>query len=143
MKKLLGLIIVFAMILTLNTCNQAKGPGGLFINLHTDNYKYAMHAFHFAGKQLEKGHPVVVFLNGSATDIAVETSEYAIKEMNGKTPYKMLEHQMSKGLKVIVCQYCMKMHKIEKSALIKGAEVGNPDLVGKYLYDPSYKVISW
>ena len=116
---------------------------GLFINLTTINIGEAGHVVHFAGKMLERGHPVTFFLNHQAVLFVGKRGPQATFRMSGQTLRDMLSEQMKKGAMVIVCQMCAKMNGLTEADLIKGAQMGNPELVSSYLFDPKYKVISW
>jgi len=116
---------------------------GLFVNLSTLQTGPAGHALYFAGKHLERGHPVTFFLNGPAVLIASKSAPQATFQIVGKTVRDMLEDLVKGGAKVITCQLCIKMQGMDESDLIAGAMLGNPDLVAEYLFDPKYQVISW
>lgn len=116
---------------------------GLFVNLSSLQTGTAGHALHFAGNQMERGHPVTFFLNGPAVLFASKTAPQATFQMAGKTLQEMLQGLMKGGAKVIVCRVCTKMHGMTESDLIEGALLGNPELVADSLFDPKYQVISW
>lgn len=116
---------------------------GLFVNLTSKDGVKAGHALHFAARQLERGHPVVVFLNNEAVAIAAKSADQASWPPTGESVRALLAGMAGKGAKVVVCQACMALQKIAETDLIDGAVKGNPDLVGGYLFDPAYQVISW
>jgi predicted peroxiredoxin len=116
---------------------------GLFVNLSSSEIGTAGHAMHFAGKHLERGHPVTFFLNGPAVLFASKSAPQATFQMAGKTVRDMLDGLVKGGAKVIVCQICIKMHGMEQSDFIDGAMLGAPELVAEYLFDPKYQVIGW
>jgi predicted peroxiredoxin len=116
---------------------------GLFVNLSSFQSETAGHALHFAGNQLERGHPVTFFLNGPAVLYASKVGPQATFPMAGITLQEMLQRLMKGGAKVIVCRVCTKMHGMNESDLIDGAMLGNPELVADSLFDPKYQVISW
>lgn len=138
-------ISVIATVLVLVAPAQAKEDVsmGLFINLTTFDNGSAGHALHLAGKQMERGHPVTVFLNNKAVLFAAKQAPLGKFHMAGKTVREMLSDAMAKGAKVIVCQMCAKMNGLDPSSFIEGAMLGNPELVAEYLFDPSYQVLSW
>lgn len=116
---------------------------GLFLNLSSMQTGTAGHALHFAGKQMERGHPVTVFLNGPAVLFASKSAPQASFPMAGTTVREMLEGMVKDGVKLIMCQMCTKMHGMDQSDFINGAVLGNPELVASSLFDPTYQVISW
>jgi len=116
---------------------------GLFINLTTIDIGKAGHAAHFAGKMMKRGHPATFFLNHQAVLFASKRGPQATFRMNGQTIRDMLSGLMKDGAKVIACQMCAKMNGLKASDLIDGTQLGNPELVSNYLFDPKYQVISW
>jgi predicted peroxiredoxin len=116
---------------------------GLFLNLSSMQTGTAGHALHFAGKQMERGHPVTIFLNGPAVLFASKSAPQASFPMAGTTVRAMLEGMVKDGAKLIMCQMCTKMHGMDQSDFIDGAVLGNPELVASSLFDPKYQVISW
>jgi len=116
---------------------------GLFLNLSSFQTGPAGHALHFAGNQLDRGHPVTLFLNGPAVMYASKSAPQATFPMAEKTLQEMLQGLMKGGAKVIVCRVCTKMHGMNEADLIDGAMLGNPELVADSLFDPKYQVISW
>lgn len=137
-------ITMVAFLLVMTPVHAAEDPNtGLFINLFSVDAVPAGHAFEFAGKQLKRGHPVAVFLNGKAVWIAAAKAPQLTYPGSGKTLQAMLQELMKAGAEVIVCQACAKAHGVAKDDLIEGALLGNPERVGKRLFDPAYKTISW
>lgn len=116
---------------------------GLFVNLNTMETGAAGHALHFSGKMMKRGHPVTFFLNEKAVLFASKSTPLGNFGMSKKTIREMLSGLVDKGAKVIVCQVCARMNGVSESDLIDGAQLGNPDLVSSYLFDPKYQVISW
>lgn len=134
-------ILFISSILIFTQCSTNKT--GLFINLHSKDFRYALLAFNTAEGQLKLGHPIIIYLNGQAAAIADPSSDYSIKEMQGYSAHSSLKELMGKGAKVIVCKICWKTQKREDEFLLKGVEFSSPELLEKYLYNPNYKIISW
>ena len=130
-------------MLTLSVPANAKEDKslGLYVNLSTDDNVKAGHAFVHAGKMMKRGHPVTYFLNGKAVLIAVKGVPQT--SFNGKSLQVLLKSAIAKGAKVLICRVCMKLHDIKPDQLIDGAVRANPELTSNYLFDPSYRVISW
>jgi predicted peroxiredoxin len=134
-------------VVSLLLAGQAKATEdksmGLFINLTTEEVGASGHAVQFADKMMKRGHPVTFFINQHAVLFATKNAPQGIYGPSGKTVRDMLLEAMKNGAKVIVCQVCAKMQGIHKSDLIHGAQLGNPDIVTRYLFDPKNQVISW
>lgn len=86
---------------------------------------------------------MTVFLNGPAVLFASKSVPQATFQMAEKTLQEMLQGLMKGGAKVIVCRVCTKMQGMNKSDLIDGALLGNPELVADTLFDPKYQIIRW
>jgi sulfur relay (sulfurtransferase) complex TusBCD TusD component (DsrE family) len=139
---LLGLLAA-GLIFAGNAQAEEDKSMGLFLNLSSIETGVAGHALHFAGKQMERGHPVTVFLNGPAVLFGSKSAPQATFSMAGTTVRDMLDGMVKDGAKLIMCQMCAKMRGMDPSDFIDGAELGNPELVASSLFDPKYQVISW
>jgi sulfur relay (sulfurtransferase) complex TusBCD TusD component (DsrE family) len=143
LKGIFAAILIVGFFLSAPLRAEEDKSQGLFINLTTLQTGPAGHAMHFAGTMMERGHPVTVFLNQNAVLFASKSAPQATFAMAGKTIRDMMVELMEKGMKVIVCKMCTKMHGVDPADFIAGAELGNPELVASYLFDPKYKAISW
>lgn len=140
---LLATVLVVAL-LAIQPSLATENPGmGLFVNLTSKDGVKAGHALQFAAKQMERGHPVVIFLNNEAVAIAAKGADQATWPPTGESVQALLAAMIGKGAKVVVCQACMGLQKIAETDLVAGAVKGNPELVGGYLFDPTYQVIGW
>ncbi|EGV20133.1 hypothetical protein [Thiocapsa marina] len=61
----LGLLLITLCVVTNAQATEDQSMG-LFVNLSTSQTATAGHAMHFASNMLERGHPVVFFLNHQA-----------------------------------------------------------------------------
>ncbi len=137
------MVLMLAMFALVSFHAEAKEDKslGLYINLSSTDTVKIGHAFAQAIKMQKRGHPVTVFLNGGAIMVAVK--DVPQTTFMDKSLQEWMLKLMHGGGKVIVCQVCMKVHKITLSDLVDGTVTGNPDTVAEYLFDPNYKVISW
>ena len=142
-NKIFFSILVASLLLVGQARAKEDKSMGLFINLTTEQTSASGHAIQFADKMLKRGHPVTFFLNQKAVLFATKSAPQGTYGPSGKTIHDMLLHSMKNGAKVIVCQVCAKMHGIQKSDLVHGAMLGNPDVVSASLFDPKNQVISW
>lgn len=110
----------------------------LFVNLTTDNSHRADMAITFGQNQLERGHPLTIFLNDEGVRIGsrAKSKKYA-------THQRILGELMSKGAVVIICPMCMKHYDIRESDLLSGIKVGNPELTGGALFKENTKTLTW
>jgi predicted peroxiredoxin len=110
----------------------------LFIGLSSNSSPRVGHVLHFAGVQMEKGHPLTLFLNESGIFLASK----AHAKKHGEQQ-KALAELMNKGATVIVCQYCMKQLKVAEADVLPGYKIGNPDLMGAALFKDNTRTLSW
>jgi sulfur relay (sulfurtransferase) complex TusBCD TusD component (DsrE family) len=137
MKSLARLVLALGLIFaTVGPVLANDDP--LFINLTSDDAHRARMALAFGANQLERGHPLTVFLNDRAVHIGSKANASAFAEHQ-----KRLGELMGKGAAVIVCPLCMKHYGVAEGDLIDGLQVGNPDLTGAALFKADTKTLSW
>ena len=97
----------------------------LFVNLTTDDSHRANMAITFGQNQLERGHPLTIFLNDKGVLIGSKAN-------TAKFPshQKALGELMNKGAVVLICPMCMKHYGVKEADLLPGLKVGNPELTG-------------
>lgn len=116
----------------------ADGPDPLFVNLTSDEGHRANMALSFSKNQLDRGHPVTVFLNDRGVFIGAKSNAETFKDQQ-----QALSELMANGAVVIVCPFCAKHYGIETADLIDGAKLGNPDLTGGLLFKEDTKTLTW
>lgn len=132
--------VVLAALLLMGVCAPASAGNSdpLFINMTTDEPHRADMAITFGMNQMEKGHPLTIFLNdkGVLVGSKVNASKYAKHQ-------KDLAALMSKGATVIACPMCMKHYLVKEENLLPGILVGNPDLTGGALFKENTQTLTW
>ncbi len=110
----------------------------LFVNLTTDDAHRANMGISFGKNQLERGHPLTIFLNDKGVRIAAKAgaAKYAAHQ-------KMLRELMDKGAVVLICPMCMQHYGIKESDLLPGLQVGNPELTGGALFKDNTQTLTW
>ena len=136
LRKLLIALALFGVLAGVPA--YADSQGSLFVNLTTDEGHRANMAVVFSKNQIERGHPVTVFLNDRGVFLAAKKNAEKFAEQQ-----KVLAELIAKGANVIVCPYCAKHYGIEVDDLIEGAKVGNPDLTGSLLFKEDTKTLTW
>lgn len=116
----------------------ADSPGSLFVNLTSDESHRASMALNFSKNQLERGHPLTVFLNDRGVLVGARSNAEKFKDQQ-----QVLAELMAEGAVVIVCPFCAKHYGIEAADLIEGAKVGNPDLTGGLLFKEGTTTLTW
>jgi len=139
MKLLSRLLLVFAFITGSGIAPAFAGSTDpLFVNLTTDESHRANMGISFGMNQLERGHPLTIFLNDKGVLIGSKANASKFSEHQ-----KMLDKLMSKGGIVLVCPMCMKHYGIKESDLLPGLKVGNPELTGGALFKDNTKTLTW
>lgn len=110
----------------------------LFVNLTTDDAHRADMGISFGKNQLERGHPLTIFLNDKG--VLIGSKENATKFADHQ---KMLGELASKGAVILVCPMCMKHYGVKEADLLPGLKVGNPELTGGALFKDNTKTLTW
>ena len=139
MKLVSRLMLTLTMLVGLVTGTALAGATDpLFVNLTTDDAHRANMAIAFGKNQLERGHPLTIFLNDKGVFLGSKTKAGAFGDQQ-----KALEGLMAKGATVIVCPMCMKHYGVTEADLMPGLKVGNPELTGGALFQDNSKSMTW
>jgi len=139
MKFLSSLLLTVALILSNIAAPAFAGSTDpLFVNLTTDDAHRASMGISFGKNQLERGHPLTIFLNDKGVFIASKANAAMFREQQ-----KMLGEVMSKGGMVLICPMCMKHYGVKESDLLPGLKVGNPELTGSALFKDNTQTLTW
>ncbi len=139
MKFFSQVILTLAMIVG-SVVNPAFAGNSdpLFLNLTTDDAHRADMGISFGKNQLERGHPLTIFLNDKG--VFIGSRENATKFADHQ---QVLGELMSKGAVVLICPMCMKHYGVKESDLLPGLKVGNPELTGGALFKDNTKTLTW
>jgi sulfur relay (sulfurtransferase) complex TusBCD TusD component (DsrE family) len=139
MKFLSRLLLAFALIIgNIAAPAFAGDTDPLFVNLTTNDSHRANMAISFGKSQLERGHPLTIFLNDKGVFIGSKA-----KSTKFRGQQKMLGELLNKGAVVVVCPMCMKHYSVKESDLLPGLKVGNPELTGGALFKDNTKTLTW
>ena len=139
MKFLPHLLLAFALVIgNIAPPAFAGDTDPLFVNLTTDDTHRASMAISFGKNQLERGHPLTIFLNDKGVFLGSKS-----KAAKFKGQQKMLGEIQGKGAVVLVCPMCMKHYKVKESDLLPGLKVGNPELTGGALFSDNTRTLTW
>jgi predicted peroxiredoxin len=140
MKVLYALF--FALFLALTplpgTGAMAGDTDPLFINATTDDPHRAKMALLFAQNQLERKHPVAVFLNDKAVYLGSKAHAAKFGEHQ-----EIIAGLIKNGASIVICPMCMKHFEIKEADLVEGIKVGNPELTGSLLFKDNTKTLTW
>ena len=138
MQWLGSVLVVLALVIGGAAPVVAGNTDPLFVNLTSDDTHRAAMALAFGKNQLERGHPLTVFLNDKDVVIAAKTQTAKYAEQQ-----KTLTELMKAGAMVIACPMCMKHYGVQEADLLPGIKVGQPDLTGGQLFKDNTKTLTW
>jgi intracellular sulfur oxidation DsrE/DsrF family protein len=139
MKLLPRLLLALAVLLGLQALPAAAADTDpLFINLTTDDPHRVNMALAFGKNQLERGHPLTVFLNDRAALVGSRAHAAKFAEQQ-----KTLIEIAGKGANVLICPMCMKHFSVKESEILAGVKVGNPEATGSALFKDNTKTLTW
>jgi len=117
---------------------RASEDGSLFVNMTSDDVHRADMAFAFSKAQMERGHPVTIWLNDKGVFLA--DTDNADRAGAAQAKLKAL---VTGGAQVIVCPMCMQHYGVKESTLLDGVQIGKPDVTGAALFAEDAKTLSW
>jgi sulfur relay (sulfurtransferase) complex TusBCD TusD component (DsrE family) len=139
MKFVTRLLIVCALALgALSPTANAADGAPLFINLTTDDPHRANMGITFGGNQMERGHPLTIFLNDRGVLVGSKAGANRFA-----AHHKALAALIDKGATVMICPMCMNHYGVNPSDVLPGVKVGNPDLMEAALFKPNGKTLTW
>jgi sulfur relay (sulfurtransferase) complex TusBCD TusD component (DsrE family) len=92
----------------------------LLVNLTSYTTDDSRKAIEYAKAELEKGRPVVIFLNDRGVLAASKANAETYKEQQ-----RSLTELMKRGATVLVCPDCMKLYGVDPSSLLAGVQVAD------------------
>jgi sulfur relay (sulfurtransferase) complex TusBCD TusD component (DsrE family) len=139
MKLISQVLFVIALSLgSIATPALAGDTDPLFVNLTTDDPHRANMGITFGKNQLDRGHPLTIFLNDKGVFIGSRANSGKFADHQ-----KALGELMSKGATVLICPLCMKHYGVKEADLLQGLKVGNPELTGGALFKDNTKALTW
>lgn len=139
MKKI---VILLGSVLVLNLFANDSAKG-LNVALTAQDAQTQLMAMVLSMKTLEQKKSVNVVLCSFAGDLAVKNSKSPILKPLDKSPKMLLKAIIKKGANVTVCPLYLPNAKKDKSALIEGVTVANPNDVAKQLLNEDFKNLSY
>ena len=134
-RLLLSMALLACMV---GTPAFAGGSDPLFVNLTTDDSHRASMAITFGQNQLERGHPLTIFLNDKGVLIGSKSNAAKFPSQQ-----KAIGELMNKGAVVLICPMCMKHYGVKEADLLPGLKVGNPELTGAALFKDNTRTLTW
>lgn len=141
MKTLTSSFFVLAVLLTalaVPALADDHEAAPLFINLTTDDPHSANMAIAFGKNQMERGHPLTIFLN----DRGVMVGDRGNSERFARHQETLAE-LIEQGADVLICMMCMRHFGVAQEDLMDGLQLGNPELTGGALFKPGSRSLTW
>ena len=132
------LLALFLAAGSLSAVAFAADTDPLFINLTTDDPHRANMAIVFGRNQLERGHPLTIFLNDRGVHVGSKAHAGKFADQQ-----KSLGDLVGKGATVLICPMCMKHYGVKDADVLPGIRVGNAELTGGALFRDGTKSLTW
>lgn len=110
----------------------------LFVSATTDQPQRAEMALMFSKHQLDRKHPVTIFLSDRGVLIASKASGKKFKEQQ-----ELLGKLIAAGATVIACPMCMDYYGVKEADLLPGVKVGSAELIDGTLFKDNTKTLTW
>ncbi len=137
--RILRTLLLLAATLAFAVPQSIAAPNDpLFINLTTDDPHRANMAITFGRNQLERGHPLTVFLNDRGVFVGTRAEAARFGEHQ-----KALTELMAKGAVVLICPMCSKHYGIKDAEVLPGIKTGNAELTGGALFRDNTRALTW
>jgi predicted peroxiredoxin len=143
MLKTLSIALLATALLFAAATSFADEQKTIFYNVTTDESWPAGMALGQAGKALDSGYKVVIFLNVRAVFIAAKGFETDTNGAVGQSLRQQLQAAMEKGAQVIVCPMCLSKAGLTMDDVIDGVIKGGPDTTLKAMTADDTVVISY
>lgn len=139
MRKIVHLLVALLMVTgTFISTAVAGDKDPLFINLTTDDPHRANMGITFGKSQFGLGHPLTIFLNDKGVFVASKVNAPRFGDHQ-----KELAELANKGATIIVCPMCIKHYGIQQADLVKGLQIGKPEVTGPALFKDNTIALSW
>jgi predicted peroxiredoxin len=137
MKSLRILVVLVIALSGLVHFASAGSSDPLLVNLSTDDNHRANMAIAISKEMLKQGHPVTIYMNSQAVQIANKNNpRYAMQQ-------KKLMEFINKGGTVLVCPVCEKFFHINQADLIPGVQLSSATAISQALFRDNTKTLSW
>lgn len=138
MKRFASLLVAVALIAgALPTSALAGTTDPLFVNLTTDEAHRANMALTFSKGQLERGHPLTIFLNDRGVLLGSKTNAAKFAEHQ-----KMIAELIGKGATVFICSMCAEHYGMKQTDWLPGLKLAT-EQAGLALFKDDTKTLSW
>ncbi len=138
MKRIARLLVAVALIAgALSTPAMAGDTDPLFVNLTSDEAHRANMALSFSKGQLERGHPLTIFLNDRGVMLGSKANAAKFSEHQ-----KLISELIKKGATVFICAMCAEHYGMKQADWLPGLKLAT-EQAGLALFKDNTKTLSW
>lgn len=138
MKRFASLLVAFALIAgAFSTPIWAGSNDPLFVNLTSDEAHRATMALSFSKGQLERGHPLTIFLNDRGVLLGSKANAAKFAEHQ-----KTIAELISKGATVFICAMCAEHYGMKQTDWLSGLKLAT-EQAGLALFKDNTRTLSW
>ncbi len=138
MKTIRAIMWAFAGLMMFSRAVFAGDTDPLFVNLTTDHGHRAQMALVFSKNQIERKHPVTIFLNDRGVLLGSKATSKRFKVQQ-----ETIAALIKQGATILICPMCMKHYGVKDTDVLEGIKVGSPELTGGGLFKDNTKTMSW
>lgn len=110
----------------------------LFVNMTTDDPHRANMALSFSSNQLNRGHPVTIFLNDRGVLVGAKANAATFADHHAA-----MASLLERGATILVCPMCMRHYGVVEEDLLDGLLMGNPERTGEALFRANTRTLTW
>ena len=138
MKRIARLLVAVALIAgALSTPAMAGDTDPLFVNLTSDEAHRANMALTFSKGQLERGHPLTIFLNDRGVMLGNKANAAKFSEHQ-----KLIGDLIKKGATVFICAMCAEHYGMKQTDWLPGLKLAT-EQAGLALFKDNTRTLSW
>ncbi|WP_321469973.1 hypothetical protein [Halarcobacter sp.] len=141
MKKFLSVVTLGLFLFSSNAF--AEDNKGLNVVLTANDAQTQMMAMVLSMMTIKQKKAVNITLCSSAGDLAVKGKESPLLKPKNKSPKMLLQGLIKSGAKVEVCPLFLPNANLDKSVLLDGITVANPQNVAKQLLNSDFTTLSY
>ncbi|WP_321312373.1 hypothetical protein ACMC56_14220 [Campylobacterota bacterium DY0563] len=141
MKKFLSVVTLGLFLFSSNAF--AEDNKGLNVVLTANDAQTQMMAMVLSMMTIKQKKAVNITLCSSAGDLAVKGKESPLLKPKNKSPKMLLQGLIKSGAKVEVCPLYLPNANLDKSVLLDGITVANPQNVAKQLLNSDFTTLSY
>lgn len=141
MKKFLSVVTLGLFLFSSNAF--AEDNKGLNVVLTANDAQTQMMAMVLSMMTIKQKKAVNITLCSSAGDLAVKGKESSLLKPKNKSPKMLLQGLIKSGAKVEVCPLYLPNANLDKSVLLDGITVANPQNVAKQLLNSDFTTLSY